>query len=100
MAIIRHLTDFITGSKLYPKTLLKAVYSDDGNRLDTILDELKQKVESVDPALSETSENPVQNKVITSEIKNHTQRIETLESFGVSVIDGKLNVTYDKEGEK
>lgn len=37
MAIIKTLKDFFTGQKIYPKTFTKAIYSDDGERLDIIL---------------------------------------------------------------
>ena len=42
MAIIRTLHDFL-GKKLYPKTVTKAVYDVNGNRLDVILEEMKTK---------------------------------------------------------
>lgn len=48
---------------------------------------------TVDSALSDTSTNPVQNKVITGEV---TQLKSHLEAVGLSVVDGAINITYEE----
>lgn len=41
MALIKQLKSFLNKTSIYPKTVTKAVYDDDGNRLDNVLDGLK-----------------------------------------------------------
>lgn len=47
MAIIKTIKTLL-GKTLYPKTLTKAVYDEEGNRLDITLDNMKDRVVGVD----------------------------------------------------
>lgn len=42
MAIIRTIKSFL-GTKIYPKTVTKAIYDENGNRLDNILDSMSKE---------------------------------------------------------
>lgn len=51
---------------------------------------------TVDSELSETSENPVQNKIITEALNSATQRIDDLEQSGVKItVDSELSNTSE-----
>lgn len=60
------------GNIIAYKTLTRCVFDDDGNRLSDIL---KNKTDIViDDALSESSTNPIQNKIITTNLKNKMEK--------------------------
>ena len=48
---------------------------------------------TVDSTLSNTSVNPVQNKVVTAEFSDVKS---LLEAVGLSVVDGAVNITYEE----
>lgn len=44
MALIKQLKSFLNKTSIYPKTVTKAVYDDNGNRLDNVLNNNKLQV--------------------------------------------------------
>lgn len=46
MGVIKQLKQFITGTQIFPITKVRAVYDDNGNRLDQRLDELRNQIEN------------------------------------------------------
>lgn len=72
MRKVKDAVDLTTNEKIYFKGHAKATYLSDGRNVEEALGE---PTITVDSALSDTSENPVQNKVITEELNKKANAI-------------------------
>lgn len=91
MAIIRTLHNFL-GKKLYPKTVTKAIYDLNGNRLDVKLEEIDGKLVDIDNKIANINDSLSGLKISVSEVTrviNKGINLFTWEEL-------KLNIDYTK----
>lgn len=96
MGVIRQLKNFFTGKIIYPKTLTKAVYDENGERLDKILRDTMLAVDSeeyngVEPRDADT----LGGKYKAKDISNIEDKLTTLNSS----LNG-FSFRKNSEGEK
>lgn len=59
MGIIKQLYNFLKTTKIYPVTKTRAVYDDNGKRLDNTLEDISKKDAEQDQAITELNSNKV-----------------------------------------
>ena len=102
MGVIRQLKNFFTGKVIYPKTLTKAVYDENGERLDKILRDTMLAVDSeeyngVEPRDADT----LGGKYTAKDISAIEDKLTNKNKVTVASIDSCIKTTiHNKDMER